>query len=157
VIAEAARVLRPGGHLIAFVPIEGEPVSFYELFRRVLGRDTYVVTKEHIQAFTHRQVRSLVEERFDIHEIRYAYHALGHFMDAAFFAAARAKRLRDFWWRDNSFYHPEKKDAGGSVGTLNMLLRAANRVASFESTLLARRQQGSAGVLLDAVLNQGKS
>jgi SAM-dependent methyltransferase len=156
-IAEAARVLRPGGHLIAFVPIEGESISFYELFRTVLGRDTYVVTKEHIQSFTRRQVRDMVEARFEIRETRYAYHLLGHFMDAAFFAVARAKRLRDFWWRENVYYNPQMKDVRGGVGTLNALMKAANRVASFESTLLARRPEGSAGMLLDAVLRQDKS
>src|SRR5579884_4130658 len=61
-LAEAARVLSPGGRLLAFVPIEGEALSFYELFRRLLGRDTYVVTKEHVQAFTHEQARSLLGE-----------------------------------------------------------------------------------------------
>jgi SAM-dependent methyltransferase len=156
-IAEAARVLRSGGHFVAFIPIEGELLSFYEVFRRILGADTYVLTKEHAQSFTHRQARELIEERFEIREIRYAYHLLGHFMDAAFFAAARAKRLRDFWWGENVYYNPQMKDAGGGVGSLNHLLKAANRVAAFESTVLARKRAGSAGVLLDAVLRQAAS
>lgn len=150
-IAEAARVLRPGGHFIAFIPIEGEPLSFYELFRRLFGRDTYALTKEHIQAFTHRQARSLVQERFEIRDVRYAYHVLGQFMDAAFFAAARAKRLRDFWWGENVFYNPHMKNVGGRVGIMNKLFTAANRVANLESTLFARMRVGSAGVLVDAV------
>jgi SAM-dependent methyltransferase len=149
-IAEAARVLRPGGELVAFIPIEGERLSFYEVFRRVLGRDTYAITKEHVQAFTHQSARSLVAERFDIRETRYAYHLLGHLMDAAFFAAARAKRLRAFWWSENVYYNPQMKDAGGGVGAMNHLLKLANRIAAFESTVLADRRAGSAGVLFRA-------
>jgi SAM-dependent methyltransferase len=149
-IAEAARVLGPGGQLIAFIPIEGERISFYELFRRLLGRDTYAITKEHVQAFTHNEARSLVAERFDIRETRYAYHLLGQFMDAAFFAAARLKRLRDFWWAENVYYNPHMRDAGGGVGALNQVLKVANRVAAFESTALAGMRAGSAGMLLDA-------
>jgi SAM-dependent methyltransferase len=151
-IAEAARVLRAEGRLIAFVPVEGETRSFYELFRRLLGRDTYVVTKEHIQAFTHRAARSIIEDRFDIQDIRYAYHLLGHLMDASFFAAARARRLRDFWWQANVFYNPGMKNTGAGMSLMNRLLIVANAVAAVESTFLSRVRAGSAGILVDAVV-----
>jgi SAM-dependent methyltransferase len=153
-LSEAARVLRPGGRLVACVPIEGEPLSFYTFYRHVLGDDTYVVTKEHVQAFTHDGMRELLAERFDVAEIRYAYHTLGQLMDATFFAAVRAKRLRAFWWRDNVYYNSAKKDEGGSVGLMNRALVAGNALAWAESTLLARARRTSAAVLVDAVVRQ---
>jgi SAM-dependent methyltransferase len=155
ILAEAARVLRPGGRFMGFIPVEGERVSFYEIFRRVFGQDVYAVTKEHVLAFTHEQVRALLSERFDVDEIRYAYHLLGHFMDAAFFGLARFKRLRKFWWTENVYYNADKKNAGGGVGLLNRLLVLGNAVASAESMALARVRFGSAGVLFSAVARGG--
>jgi SAM-dependent methyltransferase len=154
-LAEASRVLRPRGKMVAFVPIEGERVSFYEFFRRVVGRDTYEITKDHIQAFTHQEARSMIEQRFDISELRYAYHALGQLMDATFFAAMRPKRLRNYWWAYNVFYNPEARDIGGGVGVMNKLLVAGNALAAIESKLFARRRGGSAGILVDAVVRDG--
>jgi SAM-dependent methyltransferase len=147
-LTEAVRVLRPGGQLIAFVPVEGEPLSFYELFRRVFGRDTYVVTKEHVQSFTHAEAVALLSERFEVSEVRYAYHALGHLMDAGLFAATRAKRLRDLWWTSNTYYNPNLRDAGPAAALMNALLVAGNFVAAVESTLLAGTRLGSAGILV---------
>jgi SAM-dependent methyltransferase len=150
-LSEAARMLRSGGSLLAFVPVEGETLSFYTLFRAALGKDLYVDTKEHVQAFSHAGLRSLVEEMFDVVEWKYAYHLLGHFMDAAFFAAQRAKSLRNFWWKDNVYYKGEKKAASsGGAGALNKLLKLGNRIAWAESTALEGTNLGAAGVLLHA-------
>ncbi len=147
-LAEAARVLRPGGRFVAFIPIEGERVSFYEVFRRLLGRDVYAQTKEHIQAFTHAEARALVAERFDITDLEYAYHLIGHLMDATFFAAARLPRLGKFWWTKNVYYNADAKKEGGTVGAMNGALVLANAIASVESTWMARVRLGSAGVLV---------
>jgi SAM-dependent methyltransferase len=151
-LAEAARVLKPTGKLVAYVPVEGERLSFYELFRLLMGRDIYAQTKEHIQAFSHHELRALIEQYFDIEELSYAYHVLGHFMDAAFFAAQRASALRKFWWNDNVYYNPEKKKkASAASKALNGMLQLGNLVAWAESTALSRTRAGSAGILLEAV------
>jgi SAM-dependent methyltransferase len=152
-LAEAARVLRPGGRLVACIPIEGEPISLYALFRRILGDDTYALTKEHVNAFTHEGLRSLVSEHFVVSKVRYAYHAMGHAMDATFFAAARAPWLRNFWWQDNVFYNSDKREAPGLSGLMNRLLVVGNVVAWAESRLLARTRMTSAAVLVDAVVS----
>jgi SAM-dependent methyltransferase len=151
-LAEAARVLAPGGHLVACVPIEGEPYSMYSLYRRILGDDTYVLTKEHVSAFTHRGLRALVGEQFDVAETRYAYHSLGHFMDATFFAAAKMRWLRNFWWKDNVYYNADRPRAPGGAGLMNRLLVAGNAVAWAESTLLSRSRTLAAAVFIDAVV-----
>ena len=149
---DVARVLRPGGRLVAFIPVEGEPLSFYELFRRLLGKDLYVETKDHIQAFTHRGLASLLARRFDTRAIRYAYHPLGQLMDAAFFAAHRLSTLKTFWWRDNAIYHGKKADASATTSGLNTLLEAGNAIAWAESKLLEKTRVGSAGVLVEAIV-----
>jgi SAM-dependent methyltransferase len=151
-LAEAADVLVAGGTLLAFVPIEGEFLSAYTVFRALLGADTYVETKEHVQSFTHRALRSLVEERFELRDVRYAYHVLGQWMDAGFFAATRLRRLRRFWWNENTYYRPSESAEPSSTGAgvLNALLRAGNAVAWAESTLLSEVRMGSAGVLFAA-------
>jgi SAM-dependent methyltransferase len=143
---EARRILRPSGKVILFVPIEGEALSFYRLYRRVLGDDTFVETKEHIQAFTHEDLRRMLSGRFQATEVRYAYHLLGHFMDASFFAAARMKWLRRFWWKDNTYYNEEPR-GGLASRALNGALRLGNRVAFVESSLLQGVEAGAAGLL----------
>lgn len=148
-LEDAARLLRPGGRLIAFVPVEGEPRSFYSLFRRLLGPDTYEVTKEHIQSFRHSELRRLVERHFRVSEWHYAYHPFGHFMDASFFAAARTKFVRRFWWQENSYYNA----TGGSnrlSRMLNQFLRVGNLIAFYESKALRRQRFGAAGALFAA-------
>ncbi len=155
-LREAARVLRPGGRLVACVPIEGEPLSMYTLYKAFLGSDTYVQTKEHVSAFTRRGLRTLIEERFVLSDVRYAYHALGHFMDATFFAAARMTWLRNFWWKDNVYYNAEKQGEKGSVGLMNRLLVAGNAVAWAESSLLSRAPVTAAAMLVHAVVKPGR-
>jgi SAM-dependent methyltransferase len=149
-LADAARVLKHGGKLVACVPVEGEPFSFYEAYRRALGKDTFVVTKEHVQAFTHKGLRELIEEHFTIMSLEYAYHALGHLMDASFFAAARLPFVRDFWWNDNTYYNPEQRRRSAVSTALNSLLELGNAAAWLESTLFKRSRATSACILVDA-------
>jgi SAM-dependent methyltransferase len=149
-LAEAARVLKPGGRLVGFVPVEGETLSFYEFWRRALGPNIYADTKEHVQAFTHDALRSMLQERFEIRELRYAYHALGQLMDASFFAATRIPALRAFWWKDNAYYNKAPQKKGALTVTLNGLLKVGNGLAWAESKLLARSRLGAAGILVDA-------
>lgn len=149
-LIEARRLLRPSGKLLAFVPVEGERLSFYSLFRWLLGQDTFAVTKDHVQSFTHSELIRLVSESFEVLEVRYAYHALGQLMDASFFAATRLRSLRSFWWNDNSYYNPPRAQMSWSSRVLNGLLQLGNRIAWSESTLLAGVRLGAAGVLLTA-------
>jgi 2-polyprenyl-3-methyl-5-hydroxy-6-metoxy-1,4-benzoquinol methylase len=148
-LAEAARVCRPNGKFLAFVPIEGEKFSFYELYRLALGRDTYRLTKEHVQAYTHGSLRALLEQQFELTDVKYVYHLMGQFMDATFFAAARARTLRAFWWNDNVYYNADQRDVGVGSYALNKLLELGNGIAWAESTLLARTRFGSAGIMLE--------
>jgi SAM-dependent methyltransferase len=144
---EARRLLRPGGKLIAFVPVEGERLSFYRLYRAILGDDWFVMTKDHIQAFTHAGLKTMREQRFETRESHYAYHLLGHFMDATFFAAVKLKSVSQFWWNDNSYYNEEKKKVGLLSKALNGAMRLGNTVAFLESSALKSVQASAAGLL----------
>lgn len=147
---EARRVLKPGGSLIAFVPVEGEPLSFYTAFRALLGKDLYVETKEHVVSFRHRALLEAVQKRFDLHEVKYAYHLMGHLMDATFFAAGRLGRIRRFWWKENAFYNQQKKSENAMSSVLNRAMKLGNLIAYWESTWLSNVRATSAGVLFEA-------
>jgi SAM-dependent methyltransferase len=149
-VNEIARVLRPGGRFVGFVPIEGEPRSLYSVYRGLLGQDLYLRTKHHVQAFTHADIARLLGHRFTIDDQSYAYHLLGHVMDATFFAAAHLPRLGRFWWRENKYYAGDKPAGGVLPFTLNRMLEVGNALAYLESRLLAKRRLAAAGMLFTA-------
>ncbi len=151
-LSEVARVLKPGGTFVAFVPIEGQAVSWYSVYRRLFGDDTYIETKEHIQSFSRDGLRALVERDFTVVNMSYAYHAFGQWMDASFFAAAKLKSVRKFWWNDNVYYNDTPRDSNPSLVSraLNGLLRLGNAAAFAESRLLENVPFSSAGVLFVA-------
>jgi SAM-dependent methyltransferase len=148
-LGELFRVIRPGGKLIGFIPLEGEPLSAYAFYRALLGADLFRITKHHTQSFTRRQARELLG-RFQILEEQHAYHALGQCLDASFFAALRVPRIARFWWTENRFYHPERRELSALPRALNGLLGLGNRLAYAESRLLARVPWFSAGLLFAA-------
>jgi SAM-dependent methyltransferase len=149
-LGEVHRVLRRDGRLVAFVPVEGEPVGWYALFRRLFGRDLYARTKGHVQAFRHRDLDALLSSRFQIDDRRYAYHAVGALMDAAFCASLSIERVRTLFWRETPYYNASDGPRPLPVRVFVGVLRAANAVVWAESRLLSRVRTGSAGVLLAA-------
>jgi ubiquinone/menaquinone biosynthesis C-methylase UbiE len=148
-LGELHRVIRPGGSLLGFIPLEGEVLSAYAFYRALLGEDLYRVTKQHTQSFTRRRARQLLE-RFEVFEERHAYHALGQSLDASFFALARLPRVARFWWTENRYYHPERRELSLLPRVLNGLLGFGNRLAYAESRLLERVPWFSAGLLFAA-------
>lgn len=148
-LAEVARILRPSGKLVAFVPIEGERWSLYALYRRLFGRDLYARTKHHVQAFSHAGLKKLLGAHFVVEKQRYAYHLLGQCMDATFFAAATHPAVRDFWANDNVYYATQASPRP-LARALNRALELGNGAAFAESTVLSRARAGSAGLLVTA-------
>jgi SAM-dependent methyltransferase len=148
-LREVRRALRRGGLLVGFVPLEGEPLSAYAFYRGLLGRDLYRQTKEHTQSFTRSDVRALLRD-FELVEQRHAYHVVGQWLDASFFAAARLPRLQRFWWTENHYYQPEPRELATVPRLLNRLLTVGNRLAFAESRLLARVPWFSTGLLFAA-------
>jgi len=151
-LSEVARVLKPGGSFVAFVPTEGQPFSWYEVYRRLLGRDVYAQTKEHVHAFSRDGLRAMVERDFEIETTAYVYHALGHMMDASFFAAAKLKPVQRFWWNDNIYYNGPAVGSRPSLTSraLNGLMQLGNAAAYAESKLLKSVPFASAGIMFAA-------
>ena len=138
-LAEITRILRPGGRLIGFVPVEGG-ISAHSLFR-LFDRDIYRRAKDHRHAYTARDLRARFASHFGGLDFRYSYHVFGGLLDAAFFAAfalpGLGRRLEDFWrGADNPVYrhrHGERPPTW-----LGRLVIAASRLAYWESRLLHR-------------------
>ena len=146
---EVQRVLRPGGLLVAFVPAEGEAISAYRVYRALLGQDLYAETKTHIQAFSRERLHTLVSNRFHVIDHRFAYHFLGHLMDATLFAAMKLKPLGNMYWKENSYYQEQTSPSLVSK-VFNGALVAANRLAWAESVALSKVPYSAAGVLFAA-------
>ena len=149
----ARNVLRPGGRLVSFTPLEGQRFSFYRAFRYMFGDDLYIVTKEHLQAFSEAVLLRLVGNEFDVVDRAYAYHFAGHFMDAALFACMRWSFLRDHFWAENPYYAEAQCETVSpeSASLLSRILKAANFVAYLESRALQRCGLGAAGLLFVGV------
>jgi hypothetical protein len=136
--------------LLAFVPVEGERLSWYRLFRRVLGDDLYARTKGHIQAFTHAEVEELLNAHFVVEERVFAYHPLGQLMDAGLCAALSLGPVQRSFWAYSPFHGDETRPRGIVGRSVAAVLRLANALAWAESSVLHRVRTGSAGVLLAA-------
>jgi SAM-dependent methyltransferase len=149
----ARAVLRPHGRLVSFTPLEGQRLSFYKLYRRVFGDDLYVRTKEHVQAFSETDLLRLLERDFQVIDRAYAYHGLGHLMDATLFALLASPSLRRRFWQVNPFYEESSSGTTGAAtnSPLARALRAANALAYAESRAFHHVSWGSAGILFAAV------
>lgn len=92
-IAEASRVLKPGGVFILFVPLENQPLTLYWLLYK-LGWRGKQIHCGHIQRFDISRLRKIIEkEGFAIAKIRFSFHLLGQFLDIGFdfFLAGKLK------------------------------------------------------------------
>ena len=108
-------VMRGGGAVISFTPLEGQAFSFYRFYRRLLGDDLYVETKEHLHAFSDASLRALLEVDFVLNDVQYAYHFFGHLMDATLFALTKFPPIRRRFWESNPYYRDaDSVDAGKS-------------------------------------------
>jgi SAM-dependent methyltransferase len=148
-LRELLRVLKPGGVLVGFVPLEGEPCSAYAFYRALLGANLYRDTKEHVQSFSRQDARELLSE-FRLFDEQHAYHLVGQTLDASFFAFGRLPRLRRFWWTENRYYVDPPRRGRPLARALNALLTAGNWLSFTESRMLARVSWFSAGLLFAA-------
>lgn len=77
-VAEAARVLRPGGLLVVSTPSRYSPLNLaYGLKRRIRG----YAFNEHLHEFTPGLFRQLLESHFDVEELEFANFVLAYPVD----------------------------------------------------------------------------
>jgi 2-polyprenyl-3-methyl-5-hydroxy-6-metoxy-1,4-benzoquinol methylase len=143
VLAEIQQLLTADGRFVLFVPLEGELLSPYTLFRLLIGRDLYKITKQHFQSFNERDFLVLVRQYFEIETISYSYHFLGTLMDSLFFALCRIPAIGKWWWRSNSIYNPAED---GKKGLLNRILEFGNWLSFNESQFLKDCSMFSTGI-----------
>ena len=151
-LSEIARILRPDGRMLTFVPIEGESTSWYSVFRAVLGDDLYVRTKGHINSFTHEDVETLLAPGFVVEERRYLYHFLGQLMDAALCAALTIGPVRRAFWTHSPYHGESTATRPPSLVGRSSRSPSGRRTspAWIESRLLRNMRAMSAGVLFAA-------
>src|SRR5262249_52894367 len=126
------------------------PLSFYRFYRRLLGDDLYVKTKEHLQSFSEESLRALVSSAFTIRDLQFIYHFLGHLMDATLFALLMIPRLRRRFWESHPYYRETRSTSVGTASPLGSVMRAANAVAYYESYALRHSRFAAAGTLFTA-------
>lgn len=145
---EIQRVLRKGGSFIGFVPAEGG-LGAHGLFR-LLDPNIYRDSKDHIHAFTRRELLERFASRFRIVQLAYSYHLVGATMDATFFASFKlpllGARVERFWrGKENDFYRA-RAQVQAERSVVSRLLQVANCAAYCESTLLKRCPLGAKGL-----------
>jgi SAM-dependent methyltransferase len=150
ILAEVHRVLRGGGLALAVIPIEGQPFSWYRVYRRILGGDLYARTKDHIQAFSHDDADRLFATGFNVKDIRYAYHFLGSFMDASMCALLSVDSLETLFWTSSPFHGDGSTPRSRTGRAVGRIIAWANMVAWLESRVLRRLRWGSATHLVAA-------
>ncbi len=139
-------MLNKNGRVVLFVPMEGERFSPYGFYKAFLGKDIYVKTKSHIQAYQKKTFITVLSKHFNIGDVSYSYHAFGTILDSSFFALTSLKSLSIWWWKKNSIYYPENKN----VGLLNKVMEWANKVCFAESEFLRNKSWLSSGLHVSA-------
>jgi SAM-dependent methyltransferase len=136
-IAEARRVLKPGGVFHSLIPCEGQPGTlFWLLWKLHVAGDLKERHGDHVQRFTRRGiVGQIADAGFDIENVRYSMHPIGQVKDVLTYLA------REGWFQgmrlDNKLYK-----------TLMTLLWAGGYI---ESRLLSNQAKLAAVVHVDAI------
>jgi SAM-dependent methyltransferase len=144
---EIHRVLRRGGSFVGFVPAEGG-FGAYALFS-FLYPNIYRDTKDHVHAYTRRELLDWFSSRFQIVRLAYSYHLIGATLDATFFASFKipgiGPKIEKFWrGQENDVYRTRAAQANPSW--VGRLVRLANRAAYYESRLFGNLSLGAKGL-----------
>lgn len=144
-LQEIFRCLKKNGRLAAFIPCEGQPLSVYGLFRRLLKIDVKAGTCGHYPLRRELLKRWFIERNYRISSESFSYHLLGQWMDFGFFwMVSKSKSLSRWWWEQNSFYRENcKTGVFGRIAKIVVLV--ANGLCYWESRLLKRVRAGSIG------------
>jgi ubiquinone/menaquinone biosynthesis C-methylase UbiE len=85
-LRDIARVLKPGGLFCLAVPLEDQPWTIYRLVKAGRWWRSKLRHGGHIQAFSDRDVRELLDEAgFELVRVRWSYHHLFALFDVLYF------------------------------------------------------------------------
>ena len=141
-ISEVKRVMKSTSWLCGFCPVEGQPISAYSFYKLIFGRDLYIRTKEHVNAFKRRELIDMFQCNFNGGEFHYSYHTLGQLMDATLFMLMQNDWVAKKFWNDNKYYNEDSN----KKSIFNRLLTIANAIAYYESRFMMYRKFTSAGL-----------
>lgn len=139
IIAETKRVLRPGGVFYAFVPCEGDPLSFWNFLRKCnIGSDLTKMYAGHINRFSKKElVRLITSFGFEVERIRYSEHIIGQLLGlVSFFSMDRFAKKHNLQQVNNEQYFYDLGQKGG--GVLRLIKNIVNTVVALESMILSR-------------------
>ncbi len=148
VIQDCYRFLKPGGVLHTFIPCEAQ--SIYWISEKIIGFHTKERSVGHIQRFTRKQAKALIETKMSILDIKYSFHLFGSIMDYILFSALLNRSFSKRFWSVNKFYGQREKKSIFS-GFLNTALTLGSYLAYFESLLLERVAFTATGIHLTAI------
>jgi ubiquinone/menaquinone biosynthesis C-methylase UbiE len=135
-LMEIKRVLKPGGLFFAFVPCEGDWLSFWHCLRMFgIGKDLTKKYAGHINYFSRKSLKKLIKNSgFNLVRVRYSEHKLGQWLGIiAFFMMDRAaKRQGVVQMNNEAFFQNQSK-----VVILPMLKKLVNTLVYIESVIFA--------------------
>lgn len=133
-IEEIKRVLKPGGLFFAFVPCEGDWLSFWHFIRLFgIGKDLTRKYAGHINFFSRKSLReSLDKASFNLVRIRYSEHVLGQLLGVvAFFLMDRAAKRSGLSQINNETYFQNQS----KTGVVPMMKNFVNTLVYVESVV----------------------
>jgi len=148
-IEEVKRVVKSDGIITAFIPCEGNMLSFYYLFNKLFSFNVKATAGGHAQFFTfHGLLDSIRKKELKVERVKYSYHFIGALFDFTFFLMVHlSRKLANLWWSSNKYYQDPSK-AWSSVPSrfLNSLLQITNLIAYYESRFLHNVNAFACGV-----------
>lgn len=139
IIVEVHRILKSRGRFYAFVPCEGDWLSFWNLLRKLnIGTDLTKKYAGHINRFSRKELIAMVELIGFVHgQMRYSEHILGQLLGLfSFFSMDRFARRNKLEQVNNEQYFYNLDQKGG--GLLRLVKNIVNGLVTLESFIFSR-------------------
>lgn len=135
-LKEIHRVLKPDGILYAFVPCEGDVLSFWNFLRHLgIGSTLTKTHAGHIQYFSRRSLKGMLKNSgLELQKILYSEHLLGQLLGViAFFSLDKAAKKKGVGQLNNESYFSSQ-----SGGFIRAIKNMVNSLVFAESVVLKK-------------------